>query len=57
MESRELGSIAFPKLSEAELASPGRCPLMVQKRHRVGETLIRQLSGDRGDNLYSSMSS
>jgi thioredoxin reductase (NADPH) len=49
MESRELRSIAFPKLSEAELASLGRCPLMVLKRYRVGETLFE--IGERNCNF------
>jgi thioredoxin reductase (NADPH) len=40
VESRELRSIAFPKLSEAELDALGRCPLMVLKRYRAGETLF-----------------
>jgi len=40
MESRELKSIAFPKLSDAELAALGRCPKMVLKRFRAGETLF-----------------
>jgi hypothetical protein len=40
MEIRELRSMAFPKLSEAELASLGRCPLMELKRYRAGETLF-----------------
>jgi thioredoxin reductase (NADPH) len=49
MESRELRSIAFPKLSEAELASLGRCPLMVLKHYRVGETLFE--IGERNSNF------
>ena len=49
MESRELRSIAFPKLSEAELASFGRCPLMVLKRYQAGETLFE--IGDRNYNF------
>ncbi len=49
MESRELRSIAFPKLSEAELASLGRCPLMVLKRYRAGETLFE--IGERNCNF------
>src|ERR1700693_1678622 len=49
MESRELRSIAFPKRSEAELASLGRCPLMVLKRYRVGETLFE--IGERNCNF------
>jgi thioredoxin reductase (NADPH) len=40
MESRELRSIAFPKLSEAELASLGGCPLTVLKRYPAGDTLF-----------------
>jgi thioredoxin reductase (NADPH) len=40
MESRELRSIAFPKLSDAELASLGRCPMMVVKRFQSGERLF-----------------
>jgi thioredoxin reductase (NADPH) len=49
MESRELRSIAFPKLSEAELASLGRCPLMVLKRYLAGETLFE--IGERNCNF------
>jgi thioredoxin reductase (NADPH) len=49
MESRELRSIAFPTLSEAELASLGRCPLMVLKRYRAGETLFE--IGQRNSNF------
>jgi len=40
LESRELRNIACPKLSEAELASLGRCPLIVLRRYRVRETLF-----------------
>jgi thioredoxin reductase (NADPH) len=40
MESRELRSIAFPKLSDAELAALGRCPLMVLKKFQPGQTLF-----------------
>src|SRR5580704_14971062 len=49
MESRELRSIAFPNLSEAELASLGHCPLMVLKRYRAGETLFE--IGERNSNF------
>jgi thioredoxin reductase (NADPH) len=49
MESRELRSIAFPTLSEAELASLGRCPLMVLKRYPAGESLFE--IGERNCNF------
>ncbi len=40
MESRELRSIAFPKLSDVEVAALGQCPLMVLKHFHPGQTLF-----------------
>ena len=41
MEKYDLHSIAFPKLSEAEMTSLGNCPLTVLKKYRAGEKLFR----------------
>ena len=41
MEKYDLRSIAFPKLSEAEMASLGNCPLTVLKKYKAGEKLFR----------------
>lgn len=45
MEKYDLHSIAFPKLSDAEMASLGTCPLTVHKSCKTGDKLISV--GDR----------
>jgi thioredoxin reductase (NADPH) len=49
MESRELRAIAFPKLSDTELAALGRCPMMVLKHFRAGDKLFEV--GERNYNF------
>ncbi len=49
MEIRELRSLAFPKLSEAELAALGHCPRMVLKHFRPDQTLFEV--GERNSNF------
>ena len=40
MQKYDLHSVAFPKLSEAEMASLGSCPLTVLKKYKAGEKLF-----------------
>src|SRR6201986_2525428 len=41
MQKYDLRSVAFPKLSEAEMASLGSCPLTVLKKYNAGEKLFK----------------
>ena len=41
MQKYDLHSVAFPTLSEAEMASLGSCPLTVLKKYKAGEKLFR----------------
>ncbi len=41
MEKNDLHSVAFPKLSDAEMASLGSCPLTVLKKYKAGEKLFK----------------
>ena len=50
MEKHDLQSLAFPKLSEAELASLATCPNTTLKHYRAGETLFD--AGDREFAFY-----
>jgi thioredoxin reductase (NADPH) len=41
MQKYDLHSVAFPTLSEAEMASLGSCPLTVLKKYKAGEKLFK----------------
>ena len=45
MAEHDLQSVAFPKLSDAQMAALGRCPLTKRQRYRDGEKLFE--AGDR----------
>lgn len=50
MAKNDLWSIAFPKLSEAELASLATCPLTVLRAYQTGDRLFRL--GDRNCKFF-----
>lgn len=50
MQKYDLRSIAFPTLSEAEMASLGSCPLTVLNKYKTGEKLFR--AGDCDCNFF-----
>jgi thioredoxin reductase (NADPH) len=50
VSQQDLQTVAFPRLSEAQLASLGRCPATTLKRYRDGEKLFE--TGQRDSNFF-----
>ena len=50
MQKYDLRSVAFPTLSEAEMASLDSCPLTVLNNYKTGEKLFR--AGDCDSNFF-----